>query len=88
MVNLNPYFRWTPSELLKNAYFNDLRIPELEKSAPQKLKLDIDRDDAFDYENGVSKLYTKKDYIAIIMKEYEFVNKNRRLYLDAQFKAK
>ena len=63
------------------SYFNDLRIPELEKSAPQKLKLDIDRDEAFDYENGVSKIYTKKDYIAIIMKEYNFINKNRRLYL-------
>ena len=81
LVQLNPFFRWTPSELLKLPYFNDLRIPELEKSAPQKLKLDIDRDEAFDYENGVSKLYTKKDYIAIIMNEYNFINKNRRLYL-------
>jgi hypothetical protein len=36
-------------------YFNDLRIPELEKSAPQKLKLDIDSDEAFDYESGQSK---------------------------------
>jgi len=34
LISLNPYFRWTPSELLKNPYFNDLRIPELEKSAP------------------------------------------------------
>lgn len=45
------------------------------------MKLDIDQDDAFDYENGVSKIYTKKDYINIIMKEYNFINKNRRLYL-------
>mmetsp|Transcript_35701 Transcript_35701/g.54635 ORF Transcript_35701/g.54635 Transcript_35701/m.54635 type:complete len:180 (-) Transcript_35701:27-566(-) len=81
LIQLNPYFRWTPSELLKLPFFNDLRIPDLEKSAPQKLKLEVDSDQAFDYENGVSKQYTKKDYIAIIVKEANFVHKSRRAYL-------
>jgi hypothetical protein len=80
-VQINPYFRQTPSEILLMPYFNDLRIPELEKSAPQKLKLEIDQDNGFDYENGVSKQFQKKDYIGIIMKEYHFINKNRRAFL-------
>jgi len=77
-MQFNPYFRWTPSELLKLSYFNDLRIPELEKSAPQKLKLEVDSDAAFDYENGESKMYAKKDYVAIIVKEAKSLNKHRR----------
>jgi len=86
LVQLNPYFRWTPSELLKSSFFNDLRIPELEKSAPQKLKLDVDKDEAFDYENGSSKLYQKADYIKIIMKEAEFIHNARRAYLEKALK--
>lgn len=81
LIQLNPYFRWTPSELLKLPFFNDLRIPELEKSAPHKLKLDVDSDAAFDYENGESKMYKKADYIAIIVNEIKQANKERRAFL-------
>jgi len=42
----------------------------------------VDRDEAFDYENGVSKLYQKQDYINIILKEAEYMQKHRKAYLE------
>lgn len=41
--------------------FDKLRFP--------KVQLDIDKDDAFDYELGVSKKYKLKDYLEMILTE-------------------
>lgn len=37
-----------------NSYFDDIRNPALEKSAPVKITLAVDHDDAFDYKLGKS----------------------------------
>ena len=42
LLNLNPYFRWTPAECLKSHFFDDIRKPQLEKPASIKLKLVLD----------------------------------------------
>ena len=44
MLQVNPYFRPTAKELLKNKYFDEVRIPAYEHSSPIKLSLEIDND--------------------------------------------
>lgn len=43
--------------------------------------LDIDKDEAFDYSEGLSKLYSKNDYEIMIIEESEIVHSNREKYL-------
>ena len=49
--------------------FNEVREPHFEKSAPYKIKLEIDQDDAFDYIEGQSLKYSIQDYRKIILNE-------------------
>ena len=37
-----------------SSYFDDIRNPAIERSAPVKLSLLVDHDDAFDYKLGKS----------------------------------
>lgn len=60
MIEFNPYFRGTPSECLKNPYFDEIRVKELEQPAPCKIYLSVDADDACDYETGSSMKFTKE----------------------------
>jgi serine/threonine protein kinase len=62
LLELNPFFRCSAAELLKNPIFNCVRKTSGEKSAPFKINLEIDRDDAFDYETGCSDRYAFNDY--------------------------
>mmetsp|Transcript_32081 Transcript_32081/g.49055 ORF Transcript_32081/g.49055 Transcript_32081/m.49055 type:complete len:85 (+) Transcript_32081:1206-1460(+) len=73
ILHLNPFYRCSAAETIKLSIFDEVREPHLEKSAPYKIKLDIDQDDAFDYIEGQSLKYTMKDYRAIILKEVEEV---------------
>jgi serine/threonine protein kinase len=58
LIQINPFFRPTAKECLKNPIFDHIRNPKLEKtSVTNKIKLDIDQDDAFDYASGVSTKY-------------------------------
>ena len=55
LIQINPFFRPTAKECLKNPIFNTVRNSTLEKtSVNQKIKLEIDHDDAFDYSTGAS----------------------------------
>ena len=42
MLEMNPYFRPSAKEILKNSYFDEVRIPEYEHSSNLKLSLDLD----------------------------------------------
>ena len=53
-LKFNPYFRNSASECIKTQVFDEVRDKKKEISAPYKITLDIDRDEAFDYTNGVS----------------------------------
>ena len=59
---MNPFFRSSASEALKWKIFDKIRDKHLESSAPTKLNLDVDRDDAFDYEKLDSTKFVLKDY--------------------------
>ena len=48
MLHVNPYFRPTAKELLRNKYFDDVRIPVYERSSLVKLTLQIDNEELKD----------------------------------------
>ena len=71
----------SPRELLKMPYFDDIRILDNERSAPHKLKLQIDADQAFDYELGQTTKYSKKDYMQMVFQEAQQVHAVRELHI-------
>lgn len=50
MLEFNPFFRQTARELLKNPYFDNIRVADNEMHAPFKIQLNIDADDAYSYD--------------------------------------
>jgi len=42
LCKLNPFFRHSAREVLKNPIFDDIRIPFNEKQSEEKLKLEVD----------------------------------------------
>lgn len=58
LLQFNPNKRITAEECLKNKIFDPIRVPELEKPAPFKIKLDIDDIQAYDYDNNIDMVYS------------------------------
>ena len=69
MLKFNPFFRVSASELLKSKVFDEFRINKNEKSASEKILLEIDKDESFNYESGKSDKYTFTDYKKIVKTE-------------------
>jgi hypothetical protein len=78
MLQINPYLRASPNELLKSPLFDNIRRPPLEKSASLKLKLELDSSDAFDYENNSNPKFTRKELIFAIIQEAKDMNQRRQ----------
>ena len=70
MLEVNPYFRWSPSECLRSPYFDDIRVLSLEKLSSEKLKLDVDQNGAFDYEDTLRAKLSKEEHLLMIWNEY------------------
>ena len=49
MLEFNPHFRKSASDLLNNSIFDKVRDPALEQTAPFKISLKIDELDDYDY---------------------------------------
>jgi len=77
MLQFNPYLRSSTRELIKDPYFDDIRIPENENRAPTKINLEIDEDGCFDYENGETLKYNLKDYLFFICDEIKQIHEHR-----------
>jgi len=75
ILQLNPFYRCSAAEAIKLPLFDEVREPHLEKSAPYKIKLEIDQDEAFDYIEGQSLKFNMQDYRRIIMNEIEEIRK-------------
>jgi hypothetical protein len=75
MLSFNPDLRWSANDCLNSSFFNSVRRPELEITAPWKIKLKIDDGDSFDYENSKSMKYNKQDCIKMILHEVEEVRR-------------
>ena len=71
----NPFYRYSASEALKCKVFDEIRDSKKEKSSHTKITLEIDSDEAFDYEKGSSPLFKLKDYQKIIEQEAQEVHK-------------
>ena len=80
-LEFNPYFRCSASESLQNPFFDDIKVEQLEMSAPYKLKLDIDDVDSFNYTTCKSDKFNKQAYIKMIIKESKEIHKQRLLQL-------
>ena len=77
MLCFNPYFRWSINECLQSPVFDDIRSEQLETSATHKIKLEVDADDAFDYEEGKSYKFTRLEYLNILLNEAEETHAKR-----------
>lgn len=73
LLEFNPYFRWTAHECLKSSYFDNIRNHNTEKHPKKKIMLEVDQDEAFNYEQGNSPMYSKDDYLKVIYKNAEMV---------------
>lgn len=55
MMQVNPYFRWSPQELLSYPIFDEIRQKPLEQLCQERLLLQIDEADNYDFENNKAK---------------------------------
>ena len=69
LLEFNPNFRQTASELLKNPIFDSIRSKKFEQSSTNKIKLDIDAEGEYDYEKCEIVNKQRDDYVQIIMTE-------------------
>lgn len=74
LLTLNPYFRWTASECLAHPMFDDVRNEDNERNYKTKIKLDVDQDDAFDYEQGKSEKFTTEDLFESLIQEVDDIH--------------
>ena len=63
MLQFNPYMRHSANECLQSKLFQGIKISDQEITAPSKILLEVDKDDAFDYRNACSNKFTKFDYL-------------------------
>lgn len=52
MLEYNPFFRHSAKECLQNPIFDEIRVPALERDAPEHIVVDIDEQLPIDYDNG------------------------------------
>jgi len=64
MLQFNPYMRLSANECLKqNMSQNINNLVDHNMTAPYKIHLEIDKDDAFDYKHGRSDKFKNSDYL-------------------------
>ena len=77
---MNPYYRKPVSELIKSPIFESIRVPALEKPADGRIMLEIDRINAYDYDNGTDRAMTEIDsYRKAILKEIRKIKQDQGL---------
>jgi serine/threonine protein kinase len=69
LIQVNPFYRPTAFELLKNPIFDEYRDKKNEQCPFNKLMVDIDQDEAFDYETQLCLLYKNDEFLEMIHKE-------------------
>ena len=82
LTEFNPFFRFSAREAMKSKYFDDIRIPKIEKACSSKVQLKVDEDGVFDYTNGTSNKYNREDYIKMIVQEVKNVHTLRLKSID------
>lgn len=82
MLQFNPYFRYCASECLSNPIFDQIKQQKSEISAPSKINLEVDQDEAFDYTGLKCNKFSKEDYCKMIIKESQEVHQERLHFLE------
>lgn len=76
MLELNPYFRPSAKQLLKNPIFDSLRVSSNEKTSPYTVKLSVDsKEQMIDYEKCNFKAELNSKLMKAIIKETMKLNK-------------
>jgi hypothetical protein len=67
---MDPAKRFSAKECLKNPVFDDIRNPDLECDAPNKIYLEIDKSTSYNYETDDNILYSNaREYRGAILQE-------------------
>lgn len=74
LLTMNPYFRWTASECLEHPIFDEIRSEGIEPVNKNKLKIEVDQDDAFDHNKGISERFTSQDLFEMLITEVDFIH--------------
>ena len=69
MLQLNPGFRPTAQEMLRNSIFNSVRNESKEESCPENVKLSVYSDSVYDYENDKAINWTQQDVRSVIAED-------------------
>ena len=63
LLEFNPYFRKSVKECLSFSIFDQMKTNHFNDVQFEKISLDVDKDDAYDYETGISKQFRTEDYL-------------------------
>ena len=66
MLRFNHYMRPTPRELLRNKIFDKIRIPSIECQSPNKIVIDIDKNEYKQSYDDEDNTYDSKQMIMAI----------------------
>ena len=66
MTEFNPFFRQSANEMLHAEMFSSVQGLSAAFLAKEKIHLDVDQDDVFDYEAGMNVKYSKNEIITQI----------------------
>ena len=78
---MNPYFRKSVKECLSLEIFEKMKANLFDTVSFEKIYLDVDKDESYDYEANKSNIYKHDDYLKIILKEVEEVQFKRQEYI-------
>lgn len=87
MTEFNPFFRQSANEMLHADVFAAIGAQSA-FLAKEKIHLDVDLDDAFDYETGKSLKFGRADILTMILKDAKQTHQARISYLKQLRKAK
>lgn len=77
LLQFNPYLRYSAKECLKSSIFDQIRVPALEKDAPFKIRLNIDKEDAYGSDKDIQTKFTAKNLRKKMMKEISKIKKSK-----------
>jgi len=68
MLDFNPFDRQSAKDLITNKYFENIRNAAQEEDADFEIKLQVDEEDCFDYEELIDNVPVKT-YVTILKEE-------------------
>ena len=76
MIEFNPYFRQSAKELLRSEVFGQLNKVVESVGAEEKVLLEVDCDDVYDYEDCKQVKFDTNTFMEMILKEASSLQQN------------